>query len=131
MSKILKFLSYSALPTELSSHMVGEEGLEPSRSCLHRILSPVCLLFHHSPLSGCRGWIRTSEITGSKPVGLPLAHSAIWQGHKDLNLDRRFWRPISYHWTMPLYKVSLQFNFGFSHLSAPLLSTWAFGSSAN
>ena len=27
--------------------------------------------------------------------------------------------------------VSLQFNFGFSHLSAPLLSTWAFGSSAN
>ena len=54
-----------------------------------------------------------------------------WQGHKDLNPDRRFWRPVSYHWTMPLYKVSLQFNFGFSHLSAPLLSTWAFGSSAN
>lgn len=29
--------------------MVGEEGLEPSRACTHKILSLACLPFHHSP----------------------------------------------------------------------------------
>ena len=27
-------------------------------------------------------------------------------GHKDSNPDQRFWRPVSYHWTMPVVKKS-------------------------
>src|SRR3989338_10885686 len=33
----------------LTSFLVGEEGLEPSRCCHHRILSPARLPFRHSP----------------------------------------------------------------------------------
>ncbi len=29
--------------------LVGEEGLEPSQPCGHRLLKPTCLPFHHSP----------------------------------------------------------------------------------
>ena len=29
--------------------LVGEEGVEPSRSCPHGFLRPTCLPFHHSP----------------------------------------------------------------------------------
>src|SRR6185295_8666775 len=28
---------------------MGKEGVEPSRPCDHRILSPACIPFHHSP----------------------------------------------------------------------------------
>ena len=31
------------------------------------------------------------------------ASFACWQGHKDLNLNQRFWRPLCYHYTMPPY----------------------------
>ena len=35
---------------QLTRSAKGEEGFEPSRPCGLRILSPLCLPFHHSPV---------------------------------------------------------------------------------
>ena len=56
-----------------AAKLVPEEGLEPSRSCEQRILSPSCLPFHHSGLSG--------------PLSLRTARMSV--GHSGIRYDRR------------------------------------------
>lgn len=54
-------------------NLVPEEGLEPSRSCEQRILSPSCLPFHHSGLSG--------------PLSLRTVRVSV--GHSGIRYDRQ------------------------------------------
>lgn len=65
--------------------MVLKEGLEPSRYCYHRILSPVRLPFRHFSLIGAPPETRTPDPFIKSEMLYHWASGTIWLGRLDSN----------------------------------------------